>query len=45
MKLYGVVYGFLVYKALVVDSSNGCHDILVDAGNGKVLATVQRSWF
>jgi hypothetical protein len=41
----GVVYGFLVYKALVVDNSNGCHDILVDAGNGKVLATVQRSWF
>jgi hypothetical protein len=25
----GVVYGFLVYKALVLDSSNGCHDILV----------------
>ena len=41
----GVVYGFLVYKALVVDNSNACHDILVDAGNGKVLATVQRSWF
>jgi uncharacterized membrane protein YkoI len=41
----GVVYGFLVYKALVVDNSDGCHDILVDAGNGKVLATVQRSWF
>jgi hypothetical protein len=40
----GVVYGFLVYKALVVDSNYGCHDILVDAGNGKVLATVQRSW-
>jgi hypothetical protein len=40
----GVVYGFLVYKALVVDSSYGCHDILVDAGNGKVLATVQKSW-
>jgi len=41
----GVVYGFVVYKTLVVDSSNGCHDILVDAGNGKVLATAQRSWF
>jgi len=40
----GIVYGFLVYKALVVDSSNSCHDILVDAGNGKVLATVQRGW-
>jgi uncharacterized membrane protein YkoI len=37
----GVVYGFLVYKAVVVHSN---HDILVDAGNGKVLATVQRSW-
>jgi len=40
----GVVYGFLVYKAVVVDSNYDCHDILVDAGNGKVLATVQRSW-
>ena len=39
----GVEYGFVVYKTLVVDSSNGCHDILVDAGNGKVLATAQRS--
>jgi hypothetical protein len=40
----GIVYGFLAYKALVVDSNYGYHEILVDAGNGKVLATVQRGW-
>ena len=33
----GVVHGFLVYMALVVDSSNNFHGVLVDAGNGKVL--------
>jgi hypothetical protein len=33
----GVVYGFLVYKALIVDSNYGFHWILVDAGNGKPL--------
>jgi len=40
----GVVYGFLVYKAVVLDSNYGCYDILVDAGKGKVLTSVQRSW-
>jgi hypothetical protein len=34
----GVVHGFLVYMALVVDSSNNFHGVLVDAGNGKVLS-------
>jgi hypothetical protein len=33
----GVVHGFLVYMALVVDSNNNFHGVLVDAGNGKVL--------
>ncbi|MDQ6863402.1 MAG: hypothetical protein M3044_06230 [Thermoproteota archaeon] len=33
----GVVHGFLVYMALVVDSSNNFHGVLVDAGNGQVL--------
>ena len=33
----GVVHGFLVYMALVVDGSNNFHGVLVDAGNGKVL--------
>jgi hypothetical protein len=41
----GVVYGFLVYKALIVDSNYGFHWILVDAGNGKVLASVQSNCF
>jgi hypothetical protein len=40
----GVVYGFLVYKVLVVDNNYGFHWIIVDAGNGKVLASVQRIW-
>ncbi len=35
----GVVHGFLVYMALVVDNSNSFHGVLVDAGNGKVLAS------
>ena len=39
----GVVHGFLVYMALVVDSNNNFHGVLVDAGNGKVLASVQMS--
>ena len=38
----GVVHGFLVYMALVVDSNNNFH-VLVDAGNGKVLASTQMS--
>lgn len=39
----GVVHGFLVYMALVVDSSNNFHGVIVDAGNGKVLASTQMS--
>ena len=39
----GVVHGFLVYMALVVDSGNNFHGVLVDAGNGKVLASTQMS--
>jgi hypothetical protein len=39
----GVVHGFLVYMALVVDSNNSFHGVLVDAGNGKVLASTQMS--
>jgi hypothetical protein len=35
----GVVHGFLVYMALVVDSDNNFHGLLVDPGNGKVLAS------
>ena len=39
----GVVHGFLVYMALVVDTNNNFHGVLVDAGNGKVLASTQMS--
>ena len=39
----GVVHGFIVYMALVVDSNNNFHGVLVDAGNGKVLASTQMS--
>lgn len=39
----GVVHGFLVYMALVLDSSNNFHGVLVDPGNGKVLASTPMS--
>ena len=39
----GVVHGFLVYMALVLDSNYGFHGVLVDAGNGKVLGSIQMS--
>jgi hypothetical protein len=39
----GVVHGFLVYMALVVDSNNNFDGVLVDAGNEKVLASTQMS--
>jgi len=39
----GVVHGFLVYMAVVLDSNNNFHGVLVDAGNGKVLASTQLS--
>jgi hypothetical protein len=35
----GVVHRFLVYMALIVDSSNNFHGVLVDPGNGKVIAS------
>jgi hypothetical protein len=35
----GVIHGFLVYMALLVDSNNAFHGVLVDPGNGKVLAS------
>jgi uncharacterized membrane protein YkoI len=37
----GVVNGFLVYTAHVVDANNNIHRVIVDAGNGKVLSTIQ----
>ena len=37
----GVVHGFLVYMAFVLDSNYGFHSVLVDAGNGKILASIQ----
>ncbi len=37
----GVVNGFLVYVAHVVDANNNIHRVIVDAGNGKVLSTIQ----
>jgi uncharacterized membrane protein YkoI len=39
----GVVHGFLVYIAFVVDSNNNFHSVLVDSGNGKVLSSTQVS--
>jgi hypothetical protein len=35
----GGIHGFLVYMALVVDPNNNFHGVLVDPGNGKVLAS------
>ncbi|MFY9798024.1 MAG: hypothetical protein WAJ93_20225 [Candidatus Nitrosopolaris sp.] len=34
-----VVHGFLVYRALVVDSNYDFHTVVVDAGNGNVLSS------
>jgi hypothetical protein len=39
----GVIHGFLVYMALVVDSNHGFHGVLVDPGNGKVLSSTPLS--
>jgi hypothetical protein len=39
----GVVHGFLVYMALVVDSNHGFHGLFVDPGTGKILASTQMS--
>lgn len=37
----GIVNGYLVYIAHVVDSSNNIHRVIVDAGNGKILSATQ----
>jgi hypothetical protein len=37
------VSGFVVYIALVLDINHGTHNVLVDAGNGKVLNSIQVS--
>jgi hypothetical protein len=39
----GTVHGFLGYFELVIDSNNNFHGVLVDPGNGKVLASTQMS--
>jgi uncharacterized membrane protein YkoI len=36
-----VVNGYLVYTVRVVDTNNNIHRVIVDAGNGKVLSTLQ----
>src|SRR5215831_8184386 len=38
-----VLHGFLVYRALVVDSNYDLHTVLVDAGNGNVLSSAPLS--
>jgi hypothetical protein len=40
----GVVRGFLVYVALILDSNNNFHGVIVYAGNGKVLSSSQMSF-
>jgi hypothetical protein len=40
----GVVHGFLVYMALVLDSNNNFHGVIVDPGNGKVLGSTPISF-
>jgi uncharacterized membrane protein YkoI len=37
----GIVDGYLVYIAHVVDSKNNIHRVIVDAGNGKILSATQ----
>lgn len=37
----GIVNGFLVYVAHVVDANNNIHTVIVDAGNGKILSATQ----
>ncbi len=36
-----VINGYLVYTIRVVDTNNNIHRVIVDAGNGKVLSTIQ----
>ena len=37
----GIVNGYLIYSVRIVDSNNNIHRVIVDAGNGKVLASQQ----
>jgi uncharacterized membrane protein YkoI len=37
----GIVNGFLVYVAHVVDANNNIHRVIIDAGNGKILSATQ----
>jgi hypothetical protein len=37
--------GFLIYAVEVAGTSTGRHEILVDAGDGKILADMQKSGF
>jgi len=39
----GVIHGFLVYMALVVDTNNNFQGVLVDPGNEKVLSSCPMS--
>jgi uncharacterized membrane protein YkoI len=36
-----IVNGYLVYRIHVIDANNNIHRVIVDAGNGKVLSTIQ----
>ena len=36
-----IVNGYLVYRVHVIDTNNNIHRVIVDAGNGKVLSTIQ----
>jgi uncharacterized membrane protein YkoI len=36
-----IVNGYLVYRVHVIDTNNNIHRVVVDAGNGKVLSTIQ----
>jgi uncharacterized membrane protein YkoI len=37
----GIVNGFLLYSTHVLDASNNIHGVILDAGNGKVLSSIQ----
>lgn len=37
----GVINGFLVYTVRVMDANNNTHRVIVDAGNGKILSSIQ----
>jgi uncharacterized membrane protein YkoI len=36
-----IVNGYLVYRVHVIDTNNNIHRVIVDAGNGKILSTIQ----